>query len=182
MLQGDTLKEQHFVGALPLSPPGTLHNQQSPGSPVLLPQFPKKAALNPLSPKMETAPHIPSKLSPGFPPSPSTLQVLRGAAGQVLPGPGSASSGTQRSTFPADLAPPQGSYQQLPGAPAHTLISAGLHILGLGCPALPPQPHCRGSEHPVGHTQWDECLPQSWLPRKLLQPGKTEAVTTRRVY
>lgn len=54
VLQGDTLKVQHFAGALLLSPPGTLAQPAKPREPCL--SFPRKGALKPLSPKIESLP------------------------------------------------------------------------------------------------------------------------------
>lgn len=109
--------------------------------------------------------------------------MAAGARGsQPAPEPGSGSSGTQGSTFHAELALPQGSYQQFPGAPVHTLISAGLHIMGLGCPrcCFAPQEPLQLSSTPAVDKSipWDthsgmSVMSKSWLSRKMLQPGKT---------
>lgn len=129
---------------------------------------PKKLPSNLFPPNRDSAPASPASLCPrhaqrGSTVGPPPCRVP--SSPRARPG----SSGSH--TFPAALVPPQGSYQQLPGAPAHTLIRAGLRTVGVGWPC--PQPQCRGPEHPVGHTPWGECHPQPCLPRKLLQPGKT---------
>lgn len=83
----------------------------------------------------------------------STAGPLWARGSQPAPEPGSGSSGTQGSTFHTQLAPPQGSYQQFPGAPAPTLISAGVSTV-----LLHPQHHCSSlSSMPAvdQSTPWD---------------------------
>lgn len=166
---------QHFLGALLSSPPGTLAQSAKPREPCppasvsqeKLPSnlFPPKQRLCPTSPQQ-----TPSKppLQPPAPHMPAQREGQHGsssgAAGPEGPEqPQSLDLAPRGSTFQAELAAPQGSYQQLPGAPAHTLISAGLHITGLGCPALPPSTTAAqlrassGSEHPAAHTRWGQC-------------------------
>lgn len=113
-------------------------------------------------------------------PRPHGKSYLSEGAGQRQgwdPAPGAAGMGLEQGRR---LLPPQGSYQQLPGAPACTLISAEVPVTRLGCPQVllhtpPSSIPAAGMEHPTGCLHWDECgYPKSWYPNtKEIRMGST---------
>lgn len=136
-----TLKVQHFAGALLLSPPGTLTQAAKPREPC--PPAPKKLPLHLFCPKYRLCPLNPQQTlsKPSFSPTALPMPAQRG---QRVP----ASPRARIWHLPRRAALPQESYQQLPGAPAHTPISAGLHR-GAGVSAAPVQPQHQCSSAPA---------------------------------
>lgn len=187
---------------------GLWRDQQSQGRPALLasvspvPLSCPKSTFPPVhGAKRGSALQTSSKPLPC--PSPTSplrwvLPVCRGQRVQVAPEPGFGSSlllghaEQGRTSVCRDrVAPTQGSYRQLPGAPARILISAGLHIVGLGCPLrgfnppLPARSAPPQQQDPIlpGHPHWGECqCPKSWHSRRVLHPGEDPTVAARRVH
>lgn len=148
------------------------HNQHGPGSPVPLPQFPQKSCpRTSFPPKQRLCPSIPSKLRPPCPPRAPLAAGSRAAPEPDL-APQARREGSRLTHLPCSTGPYPGLLSAAPRGSCPHPDKSWLPNVGLGCPAA-PQPHCRGSEHPVGHTQGVSATPPSCLTRKVLQPGET---------